>query len=150
MKTNEPVNLPSNLILVMLSSVKSFYIQKKGCLTRLAWKQHDNSTSNSMQCSKSHKLSGGQRVKLLGLLLTKHKFSTEQEFDAKKWDNPRKKVQNNKCEIVNPQRFVVCEQTLPAENGKTHFMGKMQNKAEKSLKIFWFQFYNICLVTFCY
>ena len=36
-----------------------------------------------MQCSKSHKLSGGQRVKLLGLLLTKHKFSTEQEFDAK-------------------------------------------------------------------
>ena len=90
MKTNEPLNLPSNSILVMLSSFKSFYIQKKGCLTRLAWKQHDNSTSNSMQCSKSHKLSGGQRVKLLGLLLTKHKFLAEGEFDAKMRQSSKK------------------------------------------------------------
>ena len=53
------------------------------------------------------------------------------------------KFQNNKCEIVNPQRFVVCEQTLPAENGKTHFMGKNAKQSEKSLKFFWLQFYNI-------
>ena len=43
-----------------------------------------------MQCSKSHKLSGGQRVKLLGLLLTKHKFLVKIALDAKKRDNPRK------------------------------------------------------------
>ena len=84
-----------------------------------------------MQCSKSHKLSGGQRVKLLGLLLTKHKFLVKIALDAKN-GTILEKFQNNKCEIVNPQRFVVCEQTLPAENGKTHFMGKMQNKAKKS------------------
>ena len=77
-----------------------------------------------MQCC-SHKLSGGQRVKLLGLLLPN---INSREVDA---NNPQKNL-NNKCEIVNPQRFVVCEQTLPAVRGKTHFMGKMQNKAKKS------------------
>ena len=50
------------------------------------------------------------------------------------------KFQNNKCEIVNPQRFVVCEQTLPAENGKTHFMGKNAKQSKKYQKIFLFQF----------
>ena len=95
-----------------------------------------------MQCSKSHKLSGGQRVKLLGLLLTKHKFLVKIELDAKN-ETILEKFQNNKCEIVNPQRFVVCEQTLPAENGKTHFMGKNAKQSEKSLKFFWLQFYNI-------
>ena len=85
-----------------------------------------------MQCSKSHKLSGGQRVKLLGLLLTKHKFLVKIELDAKN-ETILEKFQNNKCEIVNPQRFVVCEQTLPAENGKTHFMGKNAKQSEKSL-----------------
>jgi hypothetical protein len=42
-----------------------------------------------------------------------------------------KKILNNKCEIVNPQRFVVCEQTLPAVRGKTHFMGENAKQSKK-------------------
>ena len=77
----------------------------------------------AMPCS--HKLSRGQRVKLLGFQLP------TQIHEDDPINNPQK-LFNNNCEIVNPQRFVVCEQTLPAEKGKTHFMGKNAKQSKKN------------------
>ena len=88
---------------------------------------------HSMQCC-SHKLSGGQRVKLLGLLLPN---INSREVDA---NNPQK---NSQQQMWNCKPATICGVWTDASRSerKDSFHGEKCKTKQKSLKHFLFQFH---------